>query len=346
MPRKAKTVTVEIPEDEFETREIEADQMEPDVMNLMAQLGEDVAKVHIYRRLKGEKDRYVGVYDAETFDVEEIARDYGGGKYMAKLADANHRWVKGIMFYIDESRTPHPKPVATADGGLGVGRESVVDKLLTAALARMLEPPPPPPPPPDPIAIVTALAAANSKGAESALAMMQPVMDRLSRGGGEKTTAGEVVELLEKGASLFGGRESDSWMSMARELGKPLLAVMDKYIDTLKANPAARQALTGAPGNEVADPWAIIATWVPKVVALAQQGADAKVVAQMIYDNAPPLSHWLEDAVMQPGFEGALYQRFPELTGEPAVRAFVRELLVEFTEPEEKGGEHEEGADV
>ena len=90
------------------------------------------------------------------------------------------------------------------------------------------------------------------------------------------------------------------------------------------------------------DAWAVIAGWVPKVVGLAQQGADASMVAQMIYDNAPPLSHWLEDAVTHRGFEGDLLGRFPELQP-PGVRAFTHDLLAEFMEPEEEtGGAHDE----
>ena len=352
MPRRKK-VTVELPvaeSDEEERAEWDgiSEDYDPgwvDLRGVLDQLGDTAARVHVYRRLKGEKDRYVGAYDADVFDIEEVARDFGGGRYVARIADRNHRFLKGGgVFYIDESRTPVPKVPSTPEGGgvLG-GRADIVDKLLTAALARMLEPPPPPPPPPDPVAIVTALATANSKGTETALAMMGPVMDRLARGGNQGTDAEKVVDLLRTGAELFGaGEGKDSWTAMARELGKPLLATLDKYLDTLKSNPQAAKALKDVPADAaVVDAWTIIADWVPKIADAAAHGADPRIVAQMVYDNAPPLASWLEDAVEHRAFAGELLQRFPALKEEPA-RSFVKELLVEFTEKPEGGdGDHE-----
>src|SRR5712664_4149114 len=122
--RKKKTTTVEevLPPDALideDFREISPEDMPPDIANVIAEMGGSIAKVTLYRRTHGQKQAYLSQMDIDEFSVDEIARVYGGGRYLARFNAADGTFIKGHTFYIDETIEAQKKPSSGVTQGDG-----------------------------------------------------------------------------------------------------------------------------------------------------------------------------------------------------------------------------------
>lgn len=349
MARK-KGVTIKVQPDEEEEfpdfGEVALDDVEQaSIDGVMQELGDNVVKVYLQRRLPGKKLAWLDAFDVSEFSVEEVARQYGGGKYLARFVGPNSQMLKAHTFYIDEARKPDPKP---GDGVTAQPDRSFERELLLTLLAKQQ--------PSDPAAMMAAVGAMMQAQQAAMLPMYQKFAEML--GPQKERPLDELVAVMELGAKLAGGKGESDWMDVARELGVPFLAAMGKYFDKMPAQPnpppavaaPARRIEVAAPQEPKTPPpappsmWDVIAQWVPKLVDAAQHDWDVHVVSSMVYQNAKPVAAWLEDMVVQPGFEGELLQRFPTLQPH---REWMSKLLDTFAaleeEEEEEPGDRETG---
>lgn len=350
MPRKKKTAEPVAPkpaeEQPDEWAQIPEEELPPGVENVLQELGADVARVVLYRRLKGERQAYVGTVDADEFSLDFVARTWGGGRYVARFSGASGGFIKGLpgyTFYIDESIKPEPKKPRTEEAsGDGLG----VAELIKLLLARE-----PPAPQKDPMEIAAALsqsAAAQAQAMTSAMiGAMTPLLAKITELSGQQSKGGslqEFMSLVDFAAERFGGAERDSYLPVIEKVGVPLVKFLTERGKGSTAEPETAPATTvqevKMPPKEPA--WVTaFRPYVPKLIMYAQQGDDPGMWAQVLDREFPAVARWLDDAVMHPQFTDELFRRFPELVPHSA---WVREFLAEFG-PEEPVAEGEGGTD-
>lgn len=344
MPRRKRvkrTVTEEeLPEEETpDFQEVGVEDVPPGLEHVMAELGEEVTKVTVWRRQAGKKEAWLASYDAADFTVEEVAHRFGGGHYIARFADTEGKWLRGWTFYVDESVKPEPRPApGTVDpASAPPWMDRLLDRVLSAPANQK-----------DPMEIAAALASASALQVKNSMDMLLPLIDKLLSGSKHDTPMNDLMAAIELGTTM--GGEKDSYLPVIREVGAPLVRALETYLQTQRAlpagNPPVADALAQAPAVPRRTWWDVLMVWVPKVVDAAVQGVDVDPVAALVYNNAPGLARWLEmkmagDAA---GFEAALLERFPTLAPHAE---WTHDLLEEFApepEPEEEEPHgHEEG---
>lgn len=355
-PRK-KVPTPEWQDDLPDTGLVPMDALPPDVMNVMRELGDDVAKVYVERRLPGGKRAWVETFDAGEFSIAEVGQRFGGGRYLARLQSGDGGFIQGFTFYIDESRKPAPLKEDTPVPAFVDRDRQLLDKLLDKTLeggggkGDMNS------------AVLVALINSQAESQRNMLTLLVPVLSKMAegpRGGGGGMN--ELMAAIELGSQLGGKGEGDSWLPLVREVGVPLVQAMQDYMTALKqraaeraaAVPAVRPALpapvpvvagsgvtpvASAP-NPNADPLARIAPWVPKLCDFAHHGAEPREIAAMVRAHAPDVARWLEAVVGEPGFMAQLLTKYPALAAAD-VAPWVDRLLDEFDVIEDEEEEEE-----
>lgn len=334
-------VEPQLPETDDEFRVIAEEDLPPGIENVLAEVGDEVARVVLYRRLKGERQAYVGTVDADEFTLDLVARMWGGGRYVARFSGTQGGFLKGkpgVTFYIDESIKPEPKRPAGVESGTGNGvTDTLMGKLLDRALA--------PPAPFDPAAVATAIATAASSQLAAMMGAISPLMAKLADlsvgGGGSKGSAAatDVLQAVELGLSL--GGKDDGYLPVIKEVGVPLINALERMM----AQREPRRALPPAagPGAGSADvatpsekPWvAAVRPYVQKIIGFARNGDEPSLWAAVLDRSFPKFAKWLEDAVQRPEFENELLLQFPELgPHQPWVHAFLAEFETEDAPPE------------
>lgn len=357
-PRKKK-VTVEATDPELrkvleDFGTVEVNELPPDVDNVLKEIGEDVTKVLLYRRLKGEKQAYVGTVEADEFSLDETARRWGGGRYLARLVGPEGI-MKGVTFYIDESIKPQPKDALMTPGSDLNNR--LLEKLLDNAIGGGNRQPSV-----DPAAIAAAIATAASSQLAAMMGAMAPLLGKiteLASGGGKPgSPTSDLFEAINLGLSL--GGKDDGIMGAVERVGVPLVKIAGDALAMQAAkrgtrrNPAPNPP-TGTEGAAVASPglpagvpaWVqLVRGFVPTIVEFAARNEDPEILAIGLEQQQPRVADWLDKKVTEPDFEPTLLGAFPALE---VHREWVHRFLAEFgpdveEEPEEITHEEEGGA--
>lgn len=334
MARKKKVTTViEEPEavKEYEDfAEIPVDDLPADVNNVLAEIGADVTRVVCYRRLKGEKQAYVGTIDAEEFSLDECAARWGGGRYLARLIGPGGI-MKGVTFYIDESIKPTPKEDPLPKSGAMAEKlfDKVLDKMDGAHNGR------------DPMEIAAQMQAASASQAQAMVAAMMaaiaPLLAKITEmgaGGGKGVSSQDMLALIEFGADRFGDKGDTGLAGVVRDVGLPLVSIAERALGGRGATPALPPTTGGPPvtqplPNPPRPAWAqAIAPYIGQVVDFASRNGDPATLAGVIDVQMPRFARWLENAVQDPAFPDQLFAQFPQLA---QYREWVGRLLVEYT---------------
>lgn len=354
MPKaKKKVIEVEIPESALsEFGEVPVADLPPDVDNVLKEIGEDVTRVLLYRRLRGEKQAYVGTVDADEFSMDEVARRWGGGRYLARLVGAEGI-IKGMTFYIDESIKPQRADEREGHGG----GNAVTDRLLERLIDKLGDNKPAR----DPMEIAASLGAVVASQLQTMMGLLTPLLAKASEGGGNAaggSSAADILSAVELGISL--GGKDEGYLPVIREVGLPLVKALESQLLARRsAPPVVRSAIpaTTTPGEiplttpSLEPPWVTAARpYIGKLVEFATRGDDPNVWAGVLDMQFPAFAKWLESAVGDEAFEASLYKHFPELTPHREwVTAFLTEFLPEelppqapqevITSPEDEGPE-------
>lgn len=320
--------------------EIPLNELPPDIDNIVKELGEDVTKVLLYRRVGGSKQSYVGTIDADEFSMDYIARTWGGGRYLARIV-GSAGILKGQTFYIDESIKPEPKEERAKGGDLN---DKLLEKLFDKLGDRA--------PQKDPMEIAAAMAAASAAQMQAMMAMMMPLISKMLEGGGKGSAASDLFEAIQLGLDM--GGKDDGYMGVIKEVGVPLVNALER---SMGAPQGPRRRLAMPPGSSPAQPevpvalpignappWvAMLRPYVPRVLAFIQQGATPGTVAAALDLQGPRVARWLEETVVAtPDFKALLLQYFPEFAPHGAwLDGFIAEFMPE--EEDDPTGELHEG---
>jgi hypothetical protein len=350
MPRKAKTRVPDAePVDALpEFGIVEADQLPEDVENVISQIGDDVTTVILYRRGRGEsRQSYIASIAADEFSLDDVARRWGGGRYLARLTGKNGI-IKGMTFQIDESLKAEPVD-ARRTGNTVTGDSSLTERLLEAVLLRSN-----PQSQRDPMEIAAAMAAASAQQSQAMVAAMMGAMTPLlakitelstGRAGGDMTPE-QMLQLIEFGAERLGG-EGGGYGPVLREVGIPLVRAIEAGMGRTAARPnpplTAAEGTTPVPANPNAPPWvAVLAPYIPTFQKFAERKDDPGMWAAVMEAQQPKLVAWLDEQVIQPGFAAQVFVHFPQLAG---YREWVEEFLAHFG-PEVDDDDEPEGDEI
>lgn len=352
MPRKKKpVVSTDDPElrkvlDDFGV--IPASELPEDVEKIMREVGEDVTKVLLYRRLKGEKQSYVATLDADEFAMDEIARRWGGGRYLARLVGPEGI-LKGVTFYIDESLKPQSKDSLP-------GSNPFQDKLLERLLDRSLQPQASV----DPAAIAAAIATAASSQLAAMMGAMAPLLGKiteLASGGGKAgSPTSDLFEAINLGLSL--GGKDDGIMGAVERVGVPLVKIAGDALALQSAKRGTlRRPLINPPAGKPSETEAASVTanlqpgvpawvqlvrgFVPTIVEFAARNEDPEILAIGLEQQQPRVADWLDKKVTEPDFEPTLLGAFPALE---VHREWVHRFLAEFGPDEPEAEVEDEGS--
>lgn len=269
--------------------EVPDDELPPDLGTVLAELGEDVTRVVLYRRAGNQPQKYVGSLDASECTLDEIARRFGGGKYLARFA-STRGFLGARTFYIDESIKP-----AASGSPVEVGTytplqmmERMVDKLADR-LDRIQAAPQK-----DPVELAVSLIGA-----------LAPVFAKTAGGGGS-----DPLEAIRLGVELAEGRapSDGGYLPVIREIGVPLVRALDR-MSGVRPNPApaalpkpttpAPPVATPGEGKSVAVPqWiATIHPFLPTILRYAEMKADPELVAAAVELQSPTLAQWIDQQV-------------------------------------------------
>lgn len=339
MPRpKKKPPAVDVPttpEEEFGV--IDVGDLPADVDKVLAEIGDDVTRVIIYRKGKGEKQAYVGTMDADEFSMDEVASRWGGGRYVGRLV-GSEGILKGVTFYIDESIKPTPKESTLAGAGAGAMSEKLLDRVLDKMGGDGR----------DPMAIAAQMQQSSASQAQAMVAAMMaaiaPLLAKITElgsGGGRGTSAQEMLSLIEFGAERFGEKDT-GFAGVVRDVGLPLISIAERALGGRSAlpRPSAPALTEGTPVAPAANPpapaWvAAIKPYVGQIIAYAQANADTGLIAGMVDLQAPRFARWLEQVVVDPAFPDQLFAHFPALASH---REWIGHFLAEFTPDDDSGG--------
>ena len=344
MAKKKRTIVEEeLPEDLTQQVAAPTDE-ELDIESFIDELGDSAVNVYLSRYDK-EKGRFawLATMPVDEFSQDNVARQWGGGRYMARVKNSDGRFFKGAsrVFFIDESIKPTRAGEQPGGNGVTGFERELLLKLVTersggSDIAGQMQ------------AIAT-IAASQASAMMTAMTPLLAKITELASGGGKGGAIGDLIAAVELGTNLSGTKD-EGYLPVIREVGVPLVKALEQYFTGLKgrnARPAPATSIQPGVGHppgpgtprEVAPPadnpaapqappWVqMLAPYIPKVIDFAVHGGDPNVVAGLVYSSNPPMARLLEDMVEQAGFSAQLLQTFPGLQ---AHAAWVDQFLDEF----------------
>lgn len=310
MPRKKKVVTTEIVEERdpalqqevSDFVEVTEGDMPPDLQGFLEEIGADATKVVLFRRTKDGKQPYVGTYSAAEFDLEAVKQEHGGGSYFCRIY--NQGGVKKTYrFAIDESI----KPLAPELRGGSSVRDVLLEKLLERLGGNGGGG--------DPMEIAAKIAQANATQTAATLALVMPLIEKISGGGKGGNNIAEMLEIMEFGISHFGaGAKDEGFMGVVREVGLPLVDILKNATKGAMQKPVAVAVPVAGAITSGAPLWVgVVRKHVMGLLPYIQGGADPVMVAAAMEVQTPKFVRWLDGMVEDVNFRPQLFANVPEL---------------------------------
>lgn len=315
--RRRTIVEEELPPEEPEALPGGMFEADDDLLERAAtELGAGLATIKVYMIVKGGTPEYLTQFAADEHDtiIEEVARRYGGGQYLARFhgeegmlsrAPVKFR-VASVVRPDDEERE---KPTS------GTREQQLLDKLLV----RMIEGGGGAGNPAQITAAIIQSATAQASAMTGALLPMMQKMMEMSKP--QQLPAETLAEMFTAGLEFSKGGDSSSPLALVERFAGIIEKAMSGKRPAL--NPAAPMTLEPAvtPTPEPEHPkegppmpgWLrLLAPYVTELVQAAKDGTPASLVAAVIADRSPAVADWL--AEQEPAtFTEALCQQVPEL---------------------------------
>jgi hypothetical protein len=304
--------------------------VDPDVEQVLAELGGSAAMVQLHRQADRHPTRwdYLGRMDAGAFSLEAVKEEYGGGVYRARILDGAGRYVRHASFSIDprvRPPSPAPPPAVPSPSDLGELRELL--RQQTELLRQ-------------------ALTTQGDQALNTALRMVEVLKPAMAPQPG--ASAADMISLFREGLSL--GRtlevEPDPFLPLVEKVAVPLAGAITKMAEKeAQAMPTRVQLPNGAAAGAARTPagWAgYVRRYLPHFLHRAARGLDAQLYADVLLAELPDgVRTALAEAAAAPDFVDQVLAAFPELRPH---EAWFRELLEAVKDDLTGDDEDERGA--
>jgi hypothetical protein len=329
---------------------VNVDELTNETERVLAELGENVSAVVIYRM----KDAKPGEYDfvarvaATEFTPDYVKEQFGGGDYKIVIVDSAQGPLNPVFFSVDRRFVgkvwANGSPAAVVGQGTG---DPFRDEMLKILLAKALTPAAPPP-----------------NTTKDTIELVLAVVAAMKGGNGDANVMGQVSAMIETATTLAQAMHPPEGLA---GVAGSFLPVLERLVPpraaaraTVRTLPAATAVAPGAPAAAHNPPAAAAATMttetspvatvagsiVPKwlapfrtmvshIVKLADRGSDPNVYAEMAIDE-------LEDdeitfaAAVEAMNEGRLLSDFyavaPDMQLTDARKEFAAALVTRITE--------------
>lgn len=314
-----------------------------DLEDVLAQIGEDQnAIILIHKEAADGSGRmdYVCKVTAATLNLDQIRKQYGGGKYVLRSRNAQtQRWglskTFGLAAPLDAGLSGGPAGGLTSDF-----QQTLLLKLLEQRTA-----------PSDPMAIALQIAALVKQPDPMELAVK---LAGIMKGGGD----GNGIDALLKGVDLAkklnggdGDGDSTVW-SAVKELGPGVLDVLGKVAEGRAAPAPTAPALAAVvPPAQIAPAAPAVETetvplspymralkqLVPQLMLWAEKGKDPEQCADWVLSEATDMAQEVTATeAVKPDFAARIFTAFPELAPQREwVQRFL-DAIIEWATPEEE----------
>jgi hypothetical protein len=315
---------------------------EPDELEqAIAGLPKDFSVITLYRIPDQGKPRYVTKLTPDEFDLEQIKRQYGGGRFRYVAIQEGIQVQKGHFEIEGEpvlpGRREEASPVSRDLAALGDKFDRLADsltarpvsedkdKLMAVLMAKLLE--------------------QKEDSEEKLLAKLSAYKAVL--GGGESSNFTMILEAIKQGMLLSGeGAGASPWVYIMDKLAPSV----EKIAGALTRGEPEKKPLAPAPVLQVSDVFrpfiSLLKPYLPALIASASVNASAESWADIIQDNIPEQDF----ASMQTWLRGETwFKDLSELDRRITLQAAwwqtLRSLLLEPPEGEEPGGGEGETAE-
>lgn len=310
---------------------------EPDELEqAIADLPRDFSVITLYRIPDQGKPRYVTKLTPEEFDLEQIKRQYGGGRFRYVALQAGVQVQKGTFEIEGEpvlpGRREEASPVSRDVAALGEKLDRLADslaarpasedkdKLMAVLMAKLLE--------------------NREDGEEKLLGKLSAYKAIL--GGGESSNFAMILDAIKQGMLLSGeGAGASPWVYVIDKLAPSVEKIAGAF--STRGEPEKRP-LVPAPVPQVSDAFrpfaALLKPYLPALIASASVNASPESWADIIESHVPEK----EQAAMAAWLRGETW--FTDLCGldnkislQAAWWQELRGFLLEPESGEEPGGD-------
>lgn len=325
---------------------------------VLAELGGDAYEIVLFRQNPSKPTEwpYMGGFPADSFSLDSMKLEHGGGNYRARILAPGKKFRRQITFQIDGPPKAYPIAPAPAAPAAPAAETSAIleaikgqTELLRTVALELRRP-----------------AAPASDPLEYGLKIAALVTQAGGKGGGQALGIADMLELLDRGMELAGNGDGGGYGTVVREFGKPLLELLQKMADRPTAGDPRRfnrnfppadppvQNGNAAPAEaHVANPpgapmglprWlAHLAPLVPQGLRLATLGLEPESFAPALYQLVPESDLTeLEAAAADPNFSLAVLEAYPDTQQyrEWFTRLLeaVRELILEGAKEDSPAG--------
>lgn len=314
--RRRTIVEEELPPEEPEALPGGMFEADDDLLERAAtELGAGLATIKVYMIVKGGTPEYLTQFAADEHDtiIEEVARRYGGGQYLARFhgeegmlsrAPVKFR-VANVVRPDDEERE---KPAS------GTREQQLLDKLLL----RMIEGGGGAGNPAQITAAIIQSATAQASAMTGALLPMMQKMMEMSKP--QQLPAETLAEMFTAGLEFSKGGDSSSPLALVERFAGIIEKAMNGKRPALNPGaPVAPEPVATPPEPEHGKEgppmpgWLrLLAPYVAELVQAAKDGTPPSLVAAVIADRSPAVADWLSE--QEPAtFTEALCQQVSEL---------------------------------
>ena len=306
-------------------------------------IGQDRVMIYVSRRQPDGRERHVMKCTPDLFDVDEIARTYGGGEFRARIRNADNTWGTGQAFGIEGE--PITNAVRPASSDLRP-RESDDGFMKTALLMLMKDRTAPVAGPTfDPVAFAQALGSAQSAGMAQLAEIVGLKRDLEPKPAPDITE--RVLEALRMGMDIgreSGGNGDSPWSAIANSL-TTLVQLASKAKEAVPGDMPSLETFQGPKLVPAPDPVSPFAQAIAVLLPVAERGTEMiESWADVVAETVTGLDDALDTAVAQAGSVAALLD-FAE-SKEPRMkphRNFFARVIEYLTRGGDVGAEAEGG---
>ena len=313
-------------------------------------IGQDRVMIYVSRRQPDGRERHVMKCTPDLFDVDEIARTYGGGEFRARIRNGDNTWGTGQAFGIEGEPITNAVRPASADAR---PRESDAGFMQTALLMLMKDRGAPAPAGPtfDPVAFAQALGSAQSAGMAQLAEIVGLKRDLEPKPAPDITE--RVLEALRMGMDIgreSGGNGDSPWSAIANSLSTLVqLAGKAKEAAPAPGAPGDMPSLETFQGPQLVpspDPVSPFAQAIAILLPVAERGTEmVESWADVVAETVPGLDFALDAGLAQAGSVAALldFAESKEPRMKPHRNFFAR--VVEYLTRDDGPADATEGGD-